>query len=603
MTHRQALFRLTNLPAMALALATLMGMACGAETEQATVVAFGDSTTAVRGNTTVYAMLLEDELRGVKVINAGVSGNTTAMARARFDKEVLAHKPKVVVVQFGINDAAVDVWKKPAATGPRVKLDQYVANMAYFIDTLKASGAQVIVMSPNPLRWTEKLKELYGKPPYRPEDVEGFNGLLVRYCEALEKVAREKGVTYFDLQAGYRAEAKKLGVEVDKLLQDGMHPNDEGHRMVANLLRAKILELSEAHKLGILPGPVWGTSGATVWIHPEAVDISVPLSDAASDKDRVMLGCGLAKLADGSMMAVYSTPSSYYAKPGQTWIAARVTKDGGKTWSAEQRIASQPNCQPSHPSILRARDGTLHVFYLAFKTWKWKGENPTPEAQSDVYAVRSADEGRTWSEPQPIFDGYSGATNGAVETRDGTLLVPYSHYVNDPGRLVSRVSISNDKGKTWTLGQVIDIGGAGDHEGALEPSLLELQDGRVWMLIRTTRGHFWNSYSSDGGKTWTKAEAGNIPATSAPGHMARLQDGRLALVWNPKAKGRRELHVAVSADDGTTWAKSQMIAKGKSVTYPFVLEGAPGELWVGYHDVPKGWNFPRARYLKVRTPK
>ena len=25
----------------------------------------------------------------------------------------------------------------------------------------------------------------------------------------------------------------------------------------------------------------------------------------------------------------------------------------------------------------------------------------------------------------------------------------------------------------------------------------------------------------------------------------------------------------------------------------------PGELWIGHHNVPKGWNFPRARHLRV----
>jgi hypothetical protein len=123
------------------------------------------------------------------------------------------------------------------------------------------------------------------------------------------------------------------------------------------------------------------------------------------------------------------------------------------------------------------------------------------------------------------------------------------------------------------------------------------------MLIRTTRGQFWNSYSIDGGVTWTTAKAGNIEAPSAPGHMTRLSDGRIALVWNKKAKNRRELYVAVSGDEGSTWSPPVAVARGKSTTYPFIIEGNPGELWIGYHDVPKGWNFPRARHLKVQTPK
>jgi len=59
----------------------------------------------------------------------------------------------------------------------------------------------------------------------------------------------------------------------------------------------------------------------------------------------------------------------------------------------------------------------------------------------------------------------------------------------------------------------------------------------------------------------------NIPATSAPGNLARLADGRLALAWNPADCGRSELHLAISRDDGRTWGTSVALAKGRQVTY------------------------------------
>jgi len=121
------------------------------------------------------------------------------------------------------------------------------------------------------------------------------------------------------------------------------------------------------------------------------------------------------------------------------------------------------------------------------------------------------------------------------------------------------------------------------------------------MLIRTTHKVFWESFSTDGGKTWSAAEATTIDSTSAPGHLARLSDGRIALVWNRADKGRTELHLALSADEGKTWTPSLNVAQGTpgGATYPFVIEIDPGELWIGYHNVPKGWNFPRAGHLRI----
>lgn len=585
----------TLLTALLLAPLALLHAVDVPATEPVTIVAFGDSTTAMRGSTKVYASVLQEELRNVRVINAGVSGNTTEMGRKRFEQDVLRYQSQIAIIQFGINDAAVDVWKTPSATVPRLPLERYEANLRHFVQTLKSKNTCVVLMTSNPLRWTPKLKDMYGKPPYQLENVDGFNAPLLPYCEATRRVALEEGAELLDMQQVFVEQAKKRGVTVESLLSDGMHPNDDGHRIEADLLRERILALAKTHGLAITEGPLWKASGEFVKIHPACTDIT------HDSPNPTVLGCGLSRMKDGAVMAVYSTPSSYYSKPGTTWIAGRVTKDGGKTWSPGSVIARHPDCQPSHPSVLTARDGALHVFYLGFKKWKWKGVNPADEAQSDLWTTHSGDNGATWSEPQMIFKGYTGASNGAIETRDGHLIVPYSHYVKDPGRLVSQTSVSTDGGKTWSLSHDIDIGGAGDHEGALEPCVIELKDGRVWMLIRTSRKFFWESFSTDGGKTWSEAKATTIDATSAPGHLTRLTDGRIALVWNRAEKKRTELHLALSANEGKTWTSSLNVARGTpgGATYPFVIEIDPGELWIGYHNVPKGWNFPRARHLRV----
>ena len=106
----------------------------------------------------------------LSVHNAGVGSNTTKNARDRFARDVLAHKPRVVVIQFGLNDAAVDVWKEPPATASRVPLAEYEQNLRWMIATLREQNVKPVLMTTNPTRWTSKLRDLYGKPPYRPEE-------------------------------------------------------------------------------------------------------------------------------------------------------------------------------------------------------------------------------------------------------------------------------------------------------------------------------------------------------------------------------------------------------------------------------------------------
>ena len=219
-----------------LAVAALAGGAAtvfGAEGPAPVIVAFGDSTTATRGALRVYSRVLREELprqgAPVRVVNAGVGGNNTVMARKRFQKDVLDKNPAVVIVQFGINDAAVDVWKTPPAREPRVSLATYEANLRFFIKSIRARGAKPILMTPNPMRWTPKLKKMYGKAPYVADDKDGFNVLLKRFAAKVREIAKDEKVPLIDIY-------KSMESNADELLLDGMHPNDKGQQLVAEKL-------------------------------------------------------------------------------------------------------------------------------------------------------------------------------------------------------------------------------------------------------------------------------------------------------------------------------------------------------------------------------
>lgn len=210
-----------------------------ADLPSATIVTFGDSTTAERGALKIYSALLEEELqidgKPVRVINAGVPGDTTERARARLVQDVLRHRPDIVIIQFGINDSAMDVWKTPPAAECRVPLNAYTANLRDLVRQCQEAGARVVLMTPNPIRWTPGLIKQYGKPPYQPEDPDGFNVFLRSYAQAVRSVADERNAGLVDVFAVI----DKKG-NADDLLLDGMHPNEHGHRLVADLLKGHL---------------------------------------------------------------------------------------------------------------------------------------------------------------------------------------------------------------------------------------------------------------------------------------------------------------------------------------------------------------------------
>jgi lysophospholipase L1-like esterase len=210
------------------------------------IIAFGDSTTAPRGELVVFADLIRERLNAdapgaaVDVINAGVPSNTTEDARQRFESDVLSQDPDLVILQFGINDSAIDVWKGDTAS--RIRFETYVENLRTMVHRLKGAGVDAILMTPNPMCWTELMLSYYAKPPYDTNDPDGMNAPLRPYTQAVRDVAREEGVMLVDADAAFREYATAPGRAIGDLLLDGCHPNAAGHRIEADLLMPALIE-------------------------------------------------------------------------------------------------------------------------------------------------------------------------------------------------------------------------------------------------------------------------------------------------------------------------------------------------------------------------
>ena len=252
----------------------------------------------------MYAEVLSEELlfggQKVEVINAGVPGNTTAQALRRLETDVLQKRPDTVVVLFGINDAAVDVWKNPPATQPRTPLATYRENLKACVALLKTVGARVVLMTPNPLCWSETTRKLYGKPPYAPEDPDGFNVLLREYAEAVREVAREENAGLVDVFEVFKSQPALKTGNASRLLPDGMHPNSEGQRVIAEALIGALCALDPRYTRAANTG--WTPDGKVNKVHPLA-------RDSTHDTPYpCVLGPALVRLGDGGAYRFFQRP-------------------------------------------------------------------------------------------------------------------------------------------------------------------------------------------------------------------------------------------------------------------------------------------------------
>jgi lysophospholipase L1-like esterase len=206
------------------------------------IVAFGNSITAVRSTVDqVYAqrlpfLLLEKGITA-EVINSGIPGSHTGSIEDhdlfkirhgmdRFETDVLAHNPDLVIIGFGTNDAHID-GSDPE--GPsRIPLIDYKNNLELMINTLQAKEVKLILMAPNGLR---------GKyPAYQNERLKQY----VAVVKGLSKKYQTGIVDNFKLFSDYQVDGIS---SPDDLLLDGVHPNDRGHALMADKICQEILRI------------------------------------------------------------------------------------------------------------------------------------------------------------------------------------------------------------------------------------------------------------------------------------------------------------------------------------------------------------------------
>jgi hypothetical protein len=267
---------------------------------------------------------------------------------------------------------------------------------------------------------------------------------------------------------------------------------------------------------------------------------------------------------------------------GQYGVIARYSSDNGQTWE-EAKFLFPLNRDMGSPEPLVDRNGELQLFFLKAREKKTDDDGSGMPMGIDIWHARTTGGRTQMSPPVEIWRGYCGSMNCELQLKSGRILFPFSYYTNSlwsnrgpgteaftyRGRGVCAVLYSDDDGKTWQLSPAklrVSTPDLSTDEGAIEPVIAELRDGRAWMLIRAQHGRFYESFSTNGAD-WSLPRPTRILSSDSPAGLVRLDDGRLALLWNnclrfPYAYGGRHvLHAAVSDDDGKTWRGFREVAR------------------------------------------
>uniref|UniRef100_UPI003216350C sialidase family protein n=1 Tax=uncultured Draconibacterium sp. TaxID=1573823 RepID=UPI003216350C len=265
----------------------------------------------------------------------------------------------------------------------------------------------------------------------------------------------------------------------------------------------------------------------------------------------------------------------------ENYVLVVRSNDKGKTWSDIQMVIEHPDSvRTFDPCIWKDPENNLWI--------TWVQSSGLYDGRCGVWAIKTAnpdDKLPKWTKPERIANGIM--MNKPTFLSTGEWLLPCAIWKEEKPDVVLDISYENEKfsnvysstdnGKTFKLKGGADV----PNRHYDEHKVIEKKDGSLWMLVRTHYG-IGESYSYDGGKTWTPGEPTNLGGPSSRFHISRLASGNLLLVNHYQNTGRNRLAAMISKDDGKSWEGHLMIDERNAVSYPNATQDADGTIYIVY---------------------
>jgi alpha-L-rhamnosidase len=239
-----------------------------------------------------------------------------------------------------------------------------------------------------------------------------------------------------------------------------------------------------------------------------------------------------------------------------------------------------------NPVLFETPDGELQLYFkIGPNVAGWLG-----------WYVTSKDGGKTWSQRKRLPEGFYGPVKNKPILNKGRLIAPTSDE-RDGWKLY--FELSDDMGKTWRRTAFVE---ADSNVKAIQPSNLQLPDGRLEAVCRTRSRHIGVTYSSDNGETWSKLSFLETPNNNSGIDAVTLQDGTYAMICNDwpieptKEKGARTPLSILRSKDGVHWTHWITLEDSpvSQYSYPSIIQSRDGHLHAIYT-----WRRQRIKHVEL----
>lgn len=248
------------------------------------------------------------------------------------------------------------------------------------------------------------------------------------------------------------------------------------------------------------------------------------------------------KLKNGNLLFAYTRyRDGGYDDHEPADIYGMLSEDDGESFGSPFLLLSCEDVGADNVmsvSFIRMKNGDIGMFYL-------KKNNDSHMCVP--YMAVSSDDGKTWDKHIRCIneDGYYVLNNDRVIVlNNGRIIMPVAKHLFENGLYMPGnvfIYASDDNGETWyLLSHKITINPHKSRRekfnmiyNAMEPGVVQLENGDIWCYIRTELGRQYETFSKDSGVTWDIPVPSPFTAPESPMCVKKLNNGNLFAVWNP----------------------------------------------------------------------
>jgi predicted neuraminidase len=269
---------------------------------------------------------------------------------------------------------------------------------------------------------------------------------------------------------------------------------------------------------------------------------------------------------------------------GEADVGIWTSRHDGQGWSPPVEAADGVEAPDKrfpcwNPVLYRDAQGALVLFYKV---------GPSPSRWWGMLK-RSADDGRTWSAAERLPEGILGPIKNKPVLLKGGLLLCGSSTEDNGWRV--HLESTRDLGKTWEKTEPLNDG---NELGLIQPTIFTHAGGKLQILCRSRQKQVVESWSENGGRTWSPPQKMALVNPNSGIDGVTLQDGKALLVYNHTPQGRSPLNVAVSAD-GKSWSAGLVLEDtAGEFSYPAVIQTADKRVHITYT-----WNRKKIRHVVI----